>query len=216
MDDESYGDHVRVDKRPPRARSFSQWITDPQTIIALSAVLLSVCGLFIALYEASLIRRQQRAAVWPHVEVGASIQRGNRVALLVQNTGVGPARIGAAAVTYEGETKDNWEALIRSLGQDPDSVNIYRSLINGRVLPAGSQERIFSVSEGQGPTALDLMRTLEREIGEGTLDATVCYCSVYDECWTSTLQDMMGRFRGEVTPGAREVESCEVMERSGI
>ena len=35
---------------------FSDWIRSPQTMIALSAVILSVCGLFISMYEASLIR----------------------------------------------------------------------------------------------------------------------------------------------------------------
>ncbi len=48
---------------------FSTWIMLPQTLIGLSAVLLSVCGLFIAIYEASLIRQAQRASVWPYVEV---------------------------------------------------------------------------------------------------------------------------------------------------
>ncbi len=42
-------------------------------LVALSALLLSVCGLFISIYEASLIRRSQRASVWPYVEVTAGI-----------------------------------------------------------------------------------------------------------------------------------------------
>lgn len=37
---------------------FSDWIRSPQTMIALSAVLLSVCGLFISIYETTLIREQ--------------------------------------------------------------------------------------------------------------------------------------------------------------
>lgn len=31
-------------------RSFVSWLGQPQTIIALSALLLSICGLFIAVY----------------------------------------------------------------------------------------------------------------------------------------------------------------------
>ena len=30
----------------------------------------------------------------------------------------------------------------------------------------------------------------------GAVDLTVCYCSVFDECWTSNLQDAMEGFRG--------------------
>lgn len=83
---------------------FSKWITRPETLIGLSALLLSLCGLFIAIYEASLIRQSQRASVWPYVEVGGTINP-DRISLRVQNTGVGPARIRAAAVTYKGETQ---------------------------------------------------------------------------------------------------------------
>ncbi len=52
--------------------SFSQWILRPQTMIALSALLLSLCGLFISIYEASLIREAQRGAG----RLGAIVSRG--------------------------------------------------------------------------------------------------------------------------------------------
>ncbi len=69
--------------------TFSEWIRSPQTMIALSAVLLSVCGLFISIYETSLIREQQLASVWPNVEVSPSINDGD-LKIFVQNTGIGP------------------------------------------------------------------------------------------------------------------------------
>jgi len=53
--------------------SFTDWLLEPQTLIALSAVLLSVCGLFVSLYETSLMRQEQRASVWPRVSIGFTI-----------------------------------------------------------------------------------------------------------------------------------------------
>lgn len=36
--------------------SFADWITSPQMLVGLSAILLSLCGLFVSIYEASLMR----------------------------------------------------------------------------------------------------------------------------------------------------------------
>lgn len=195
--------------------SFFKWITHPQMLVGLSALLLSFCGLFIAIYEASLIRQAQRASVWPHVEVVPSTSQ-DTVKLIVQNTGVGPARIRAAAVTYEGETLAGWSELIRrTTGEEPDG--FYRNLINGRVLSGDSpQEVIFRVSGKNGAAARATVPPLGREILEGTVDVTVCYCSVYDECWTTSMQDVLGRLRGEAPRGTQEVSTCDAAEHSGI
>ena len=197
---------------------FSRWIARPQSLIALSAVLLSVCGVFIATYEAALVRRQQRASAWPHVEVAASMSRG-RVELWVQNVGVGPARVRTAAVSQGGETRKDWADLIRRAGVDPKEVgSYYYSLINGRVLPPDSErEVIWRLTEEDGAAAPALIALLRREILEGQIDVTLCYCSVYDECWMSGLQDVIQRSRGvEAAAGDRAVDSCDGAPRSGI
>ena len=193
----------------------------PQTLIGLSAVLLSLCGLFIAVYEASLIRQAQRASVWPYVEVSARIQR-DRISLLVQNTGVGPARIRAAAVTYKGETQANWSDLIRSVIRD-DTVSVrvkirYTSLINGRVFPSDSpEETIFRVVADSGVTTPAFITLLEDAIYDHRVDVAVCFCSVYEECWITNLQDRIRRSRGDAMPNeSREVDDCDSMQRSGI
>ncbi len=190
----------------------------PQMLVGLSALLLSVCGLFISIYEASLIRQAQRASVWPYVEVSASL-RSSRIQLGVQNTGVGPARIQAASVTYKGETKANWwDLILNDLGANVDSVGFYQSAINGRVLPTNSEQEIFfRITKDSGPAARELFASLRREIIEGTIDVTVCYCSVYDECWISSVQNMLKRWRGvEPLSASQVVDDCEAVKPSGI
>ena len=193
----------------------------PETLIGLSAVLLSLCGLFIAVYEASLIRQSQRASVWPYVEVSGTINR-DRISLRVQNTGVGPARIHAAAVTYKGETKANWADLLRSVIRD-DTVSVrvkirYTSFINGRVFPPDSpQETILRVVADSGVTTPAFITLLEDAIFDERVDVAVCFCSVYEECWISNLQNMIRRLRGDAMPNeSREVDDCDSMQRSGI
>lgn len=74
-------------------------------------------------------------------EVHPSLTAG-RVRLMVQNTGVGPARVRAAAVTVNDQRQDSWDDVMRSILEEPGTVDAYHSLINGRILPSGSpQER---------------------------------------------------------------------------
>ena len=51
-----------TDQRETPARKGS-FFGQPEMIVAIAAVVLSVCGLFIALYEASIARRAERASV---------------------------------------------------------------------------------------------------------------------------------------------------------
>lgn len=198
--------------------SFATWVRRPETLVGLSAVVLSLCGLFIALYEASLIRQAQRASVWPYVEVAASFS-GNSVELWVQNTGVGPARIQTAAVLYEGEPLPHWRDLFARVSTaDPDSFDYYRSLIGGRVLPLNSsKETILALTPQYGPAAPQVARQVQRALVAGTADVAVCYCSVYDECWTSHVQDMIRRAQGEAPDAERRpVAGCTAAPQSGI
>lgn len=199
-------------------RSFYEWLRQPETLIGLSAVLLSVCGLGIALYEASLFRQAQRASVWPHLEVAASLSP-NRIRLFVVNSGVGPARVESAALSYRGERLAGWSALVDAV--DPEarqSTDYYQSLLGGRVLAGNNEHEVVFRMDGEADSvAAAVANQLGEDIMQGELDIGVCYCSVYDECWTTTLQDMIGRFRGvEQLSRAKRVRSCENQPQSRI
>ncbi len=189
----------------------------PEMIVAMAAIVLSICGLFIALYEASIARRAERASVWPHVEVAASVQ-GTSVEIFVRNTGVGPARIRAANVSHNGTVLDGWPELLGSLDVDSSSIKRSYSVINGRVLGVESApEVIFAVdvrAEGGEP---DGPRRLATAIFDNSVDVTLCYCSVYDECWTARMQDIFNRSRTtELAEAEGENADCEAIPQSAI
>jgi len=81
-------------------QSFGKWLGEPQTMIGISAIILSICGLFISFYETSIIREPQRASVWPNVEVSPSIN-SDEIVFHVKNTGIGPAKIETVNIKYE-------------------------------------------------------------------------------------------------------------------
>ncbi|MEM1270744.1 MAG: hypothetical protein AAGI08_11940, partial [Bacteroidota bacterium] len=201
-------DHPRAD----RLGGGRRWYQNAEMVVALSALVLSLCGISVAIYEASLIRQAQRASVWPNIEVGASL-RSESVSLWVNNSGVGPARIQSAALMYEGETLRNWEDLIRTLGLpalgEGMGQSFYQSMISGRVLPPGDPETIFSIDGSQTPELAQTMNQLREAVLDGRADVQVCYCSVYEECWVSSLSKLVSRTTGEsIVNPVEPVERC--------
>lgn len=201
-----------------KKESFLSWITGPEMLVGISAILLSVCGLVVSIYETSLIREDQYASVWPYMEVGPSF-RGEGLRIMIQNTGVGPAKIRSAAVIDDGEVKKNWGELIQDVVGEGKDVPFSQSLINRRVIPkASEQEVVFSLDKGSGDIDEQMIFKLEKRIMEGRLDVVLCYCSVYDECWRASMQEVVRAFRGEMLPERKpiSVQQCKAMENSGI
>jgi len=197
---------------------FSDWIRSPQTMIALSAVVLSVCGLFISIYETSLIREQQRASVWPNVQVTPSF-KSDTLKIFVQNTGVGPARIMNASLTYKDNLIQNWDHLKSAFDYEEKDISDIQSLVSGEVVPPSTEkELIYRVASTATNQNRDLVYQMSTSISNMDIDLEVCYCSVYDECWTTRLSYVEKRFRGEQVPTRKErrVSSCSAFEQSGI
>ena len=124
-----------------------------------------------------------------------------------------------ASVSYRGDVKDNWRDLLDAFEFQRDNVSDYQSLIQGSVLPPDSgQELIFRVTSDANDPISDLAIQMGRAILEGDINISVCYCSVYDECWTSELNHLIQKSQGEQVPSREErlVSSCAAMEQSGI
>lgn len=198
--------------------SFSDWIRSPQTMIALSAVLLSVCGLFVAMYEASLIREQQRASVWPNVQVTPSF-RNDTLKIFVQNTGIGPARIKKASLIYQDEVVQSWSRLKNSFNYDENSVTDIQSLVNGRVMPPSSEKQLmYRLTSTATRQDRNLVYAFSTSISDMDMDIELCYCSVYDECWITHLSEVSKRLRGiqVLSKDERQVPDCSAVPQSGI
>ncbi|MEM1042183.1 MAG: hypothetical protein AAGI91_06085 [Bacteroidota bacterium] len=144
-------------------------------IVSGAAIFISLCTLVVLLYEARITREQQRAAVWPYVEIGLGFGNGGFV-VRTANQGVGPARIRAMEVRVGGEPVRTWQEMLAALGFTSTDFTADRT--NGRVLPGQSSIASFGaqVAEPTGPFQEAYLQG-ERLVFE------VCYCSVYDDCW---------------------------------
>lgn len=170
-------------------------------LVGLSAVLIGVCALGVSLYETKLMREQQRAAVLPMLELARSHyidgEDGDaskwRLSLHAENVGIGPARVRDFTVTVDGEPHPTWHSAMQALIGRDINVSYGQSSINGRTIPAERQVTMFDLSSTE--LAAQIMENFDR------LEFEACFCSVFDECWTTSFSSF-----GNSTP----IEACVV------
>jgi hypothetical protein len=152
------------------------WYREPETFIAVAALIVSVSAVVVGIYEASLQRAHDRAEVWPHVELSTYVTPKG-AALYLENNGIGPALIKSITVRVDGRPQHNWaEVLQRLLGRPASQLE--NSTVRERAVRAGDRVTLVGI-----PTS-DMPPSFWKSIGR--VSVAVCYSSVFDEHWTVT------------------------------
>jgi hypothetical protein len=170
-------------------KSFLSWLSRPEAIIGLCAVVVSVIAVFVSAYEARIQREWQRAAVWPYVQLSRSFhytdadapaQRKWTLTLNAENAGVGPAQVRDFKVVVDGKPQHTWREAIRTLLGTQTDFQYGHSTVNGVIIPAGQTVHIFEYANQ--PDAERIYKEMQR------LDFFACFCSVFDECWRTSYR----------------------------
>ncbi len=164
-----------------------------QTILAVAGVFTGAVALWAALTETDAVRKQQLASVLPDLVFAQSYNEAGdeaRFTFLAVNNGIGPARVRAMRVRVDGEARRDWSAMLTALGAG-DSYRYGQSQIAGRLVRSGELIEVF---QSRDPKVVDLILQNRTRI-----EVDVCYCSVFDECWTPT---------DDVTALPTSVERC--------
>lgn len=168
-----------TDPRPRRSELVSR-------ALSASAGLVAVCALAVSAYQAMIMRQQLKASAWPYLIQGNS--GTTEYSRIVQNVGLGPALIRSFVVEvdgrpvhYWGEARELVEARATApLPALPANVPTYSStLARGLVLLPGAPFDIYHVASEEVGARMRQVFTDHR------LRMRVCYCSLYDDCWTS-------------------------------
>ena len=158
----------------------------PEMMVGVSAIVIGVCALFVSMYEASLMREEQRAAVIPLLELSRSfnIDRNGdgdnrtRLSLQAENVGIGPARVLDFRVTVDGTPQLTWGAAMQALLGQELPVSYGQSTISGRTIPPERSVTMFNLANTElAPRLIEEFDRLEFE---------ACFCSIFDECWTTS------------------------------
>ena len=153
----------------------------PGGVLSIIAIIISLSALGVSVFEVTSLKDQQKASVWPYLEVSSSYS-GDGFEVTVSNKGIGPALLGDITLTHKGKditSTDELDALIvETIGADRAfSYDTYRARnASNNVLAPGDEIVLFGV-----PWTPDT-RAFVEAVGQSTA-ATGCYCSVYDDCW---------------------------------
>ena len=151
-------------------------------LMAVFAIGLSITAILVSVMEVSSARAHSRATVWPHLAVSTNYS-SETVAIRVSNKGVGPALVKDAAFYLDGQLTTNLDAaILDTVGEaDAFSYDVYRrSDLDNAVIAAGEEVDFFAV-----PLEARTRRLIEA--WQGKADLALCYCSIQDDCWTTSL-----------------------------
>lgn len=181
--------------------------------LALSAMFVSVISLVVAIEHGRTMERMAEANTrmveansWPFVAFGTHNvdENGNaNVRLVLTNQGIGPARIQTFEMWYAGQPIASPKGLIHACCQtNPAEVAQWQypktipslGLAAPSILRAGDHSDFFSVPQSKNNPDFWEKFHVERD----KIKVRICYCSVFDECWSGSGQ----------TTEAERVSSC--------
>lgn len=187
MDVETEHAHVHHHK------SGHRWV---DLAIPLAALFVSFISIWIAWHHGQVMQqlvdqnaRLVQANSKPHVTLsqahGVDDRGVQNYTLSVRNGGVGPAEIRTAEVLYNGRAVHNSRELLRLCCNIDSSEYRFGDLVDAMLQP-GQQLNYLLVTSRPDPQITRGLPALYKAFAAGTIETRVCYCSVFDECWTKT------------------------------
>jgi hypothetical protein len=154
-------------------------------VLGVSAVLISVISLFLAIQHGRVMERILEASTWPYVMVygsNANSDGSRHLTLSIVNKGVGPAKIESVELFYQGVAQANPQSLVRAILKPSDPrrrLEVLHSDVGGTVMSAGEKITFVDlIPQEYSPEEYSKINELWFEVQSET-----CYCSVFDECW---------------------------------
>ena len=147
--------------------------------VSLSAIFVSIATLFVYVYQARIMQSQQHASVWPYIEWTVTISSAEGIYLSVHNKGVDPAIIKHTDLSLDNIPVGTRELMNKLTNGKADSLWSFTSTVEKRVMAPGDEIRLFHM-KGEELFKMDLGNIYHR------IKYNICYCSIYDECRTTT------------------------------
>ncbi|MEM6914461.1 MAG: hypothetical protein AAF511_10855 [Pseudomonadota bacterium] len=171
---------------------------------ALSAVVVGVAALIVAVDQSNIARQQAdlmertvEASVWPIVQFEFTSDQDIRNAeatLSLRNSGVGPAIVKGIQISKNGSPIETIDAYLERRLDVTQGMrfDLDTARGTGRVLSASESvmlgEARWELVVGQIPSGMrDNIDAYFDELG--AIDGAICYCSVLDQCWVNRTDD---------------------------
>jgi hypothetical protein len=204
---------VEVEIEKPHVAHRSTGIRHLDLILPITALFVSLVSILIAWHHSQIMRelvheneRIVAAESLPYLDIYssevASDLKTPALRLSIQNEGVGPARIAEVSMTVNGKPVPDFNTLVdqccapgllRAKGVDAKQ---YRSLRNGEVVLSSVRDRMIRPGDAADvfawpitPQNKPVVDRLQAGLASDVVNISVCYCSVFDDCWVRTDSD---------------------------
>ena len=166
-------------------------------ITAASAVAVGVAALFVSYDQAKAARQQAalmektiHASTWPAIQVQLTtllFDDSAEISYTVSNAGVGPAVVYGMRIEATDADVPDMNVLMELAPPelaDLDPV-VRRRTITGTILSPDREEKIMSANwQFEEPLDVEQIASFDQTFRAfRTLKASVCYCSVQQQCW---------------------------------
>lgn len=153
-------------------------------VTAIASLIVAALALAVSVWQGQVTRNHNRLSVKPQVQISRNLSLGaDPKGLLVVNNGVGPATVHGSLLNFGG--KDIGPIIRSTWGQIEGETKPPGTLTIGlfpkeTYLSAGGRYDLLTLTE-KNENETEAFRDLSN-----LLELTICYCSIYDECWTAT------------------------------
>jgi hypothetical protein len=172
--------------------------------VAVAALVTSVTSIWLSLSQGDDMARLVQAQSWPYLEYESSNTGDDGapvIDIFVRNAGVGPAKVESFSVSYDGKPARGWASLIAACCVPPETPRDkldMPALTDHRMISSKLITRVLRASDSQ--VLLHLPKTEANAPLWNRLDdarfkfqLSICYCSVFDECWISDMRSTAQR-----------------------
>lgn len=182
---------MSLDVEPPDVRhggGLPMWL---EWVTAISALVVSVCSIAIAIHNGRIENRMLKANSYPYLvsAVSDATPEGlERISIDLLNNGVGPADERSLKIRLGGRYVTDINGFIRAAvppAEADKSVELLRDLHDNeptRFIASKDRAMIFRIDKTpQNARYWDL---LDKGMNTKGVSVEFCYCSVFEECWS--------------------------------
>lgn len=152
-------------------------------LVTIPTFIISIALAYATFVQADATRKIQMSETWPYISYGTSnaLPDGTReISLVLQNNGVGPARLEAMEFLYKGKPMPNPREFLRQCCAGEERFSFMSEPVTGVLRPGEKTEFIRLTRTDANAGIWDKL-----DIERWKVVVRSCYCSIFDDCWVA-------------------------------
>ena len=150
-------------------------------LVTIPTFIISLALAYATYVQADATRKIQMSETWPYVSYGTSNAKPDgtkEISLVLQNNGVGPARLQAMEFLYKGKPMPNPREFLKECCAGDAKFAFMSAPVTG-VLRPGENTEFIRLARTEANARIWEKLDTER----WSVVVRSCYCSIFDDCW---------------------------------